>query len=161
MDERDFLDALSVGRFPSKEASEYFSELRKSAGVGELAGKGVQKGLEYASKNKAPLLGALIGGAAVTALQYLSNKPGKNGEPSKQRRAAEESLAGHEKSMAKTHAEGRQPSFSDEMSHSRAKATADVAKITEKHPVRGSLLATPMGAAAGYGLGAAAHRLLR
>lgn len=154
MDERDFLDALRAGRFPSRDASAFFSELRKSAGVKELAGRAASKGVEIVSKNKAPLAGAALGGLAATGAQYLANKSGK------QRQMAETSLASHEKSMAETKAKGKEPGFPSKMNHARLKATADVAHISEKHPVRGALLAAPVGAMAGYGLGAAARKLL-
>lgn len=155
MDDRDLFNSLSTGRFPSKEASEYFSELRKSAGVKEMVGKGIQT----LSNNKAPAIGAVIGAATATALQYMANKPGKDGK-SKQRDMAEKSLAGHEKYIGDMKSQGKEPSYPDEMSHARAKSSVETSKVMEKHPLRSSLLAAPGGALAGAGLGLATRKLL-
>lgn len=127
----------------------------KKAGVKELVSKGVQ----FASNNKAPLLGAIIGSAAATALQYKANKPNKSGV-SKQRMAAEKSLASHDRSMEETKQMGTEPGFLDQMRHARAKSTLDVSKIMEKHPARGALLAAPGGAMVGSGVGLAVRKLL-
>lgn len=155
MDDRDFLNALKTGQTFSKEASEYFSELRKSAGAKELVGKGLGKAVKFVSEKKAPLLGAAIGAATATALQYLANKPGKDGKPSTQRRLAESSLKSKEEAHAKN------PSgFSEQMGLNRAKAGVDVARTSEQHPKRGALLAAPMGALGGMGLGYAARNLV-
>lgn len=153
MDERDFLNALKTDQTFSKEASEFFSELRKTSGAKELVGKGVGKAVEFVSQRKAPLLGAAIGAATATALQYLANKP-KDGKPSKQRQAAEGSLASSEKALA-----AKPEGFSEQMGHARAKSSVDISHISEKHPVRGAMLAAPMGALGGYGLGYAARKL--
>jgi hypothetical protein len=210
MDDRDLFSTLSTGRFPSKEAAAYFSELRKSAGVRQVlaeeaadlgksvirklksragravdagigAGTGVVvskaskekpkeektagikellgKGVQTLSNNKAPAIGAVIGAATATALQYMANKPGKDGK-SKQRDMAEKSLAGHEKYIGDMKAKGKEPSYPDEMSHARAKSSVETSKVMEKHPLRSSLLATPGGALAGAGLGLATRKLL-
>lgn len=155
MDERDFLAALKTDGTFAKEASEYFSELRKSAGVKDLAARGVREVGEFVGARKAPLLGAVIGSATATALQYMANKS-KDGKPSQQRQVAEKSLSSREKEMAET----KDPSFSQQMGHARAKSSVDIARISEKHPVRGALLAAPMGAAAGYGLGTLARKIV-
>jgi len=156
MDERDFLSALKTDGTFAKEASEYFSELRKSAaGVKDLAAKGVREVGEFVAGRKAPLLGAAIGMATATGLQYLANKS-KDGKPSKQREVAEKSLAGREKEMGET----QTPSFDQQMGHARAKSSVDIARISEKHPVRGALLAAPLGGAAGYAAGALARRFV-
>lgn len=159
MDERDFLKALSDGRFPSKEAHEYFSELRKTAGVKDMALKGAKEVGKAVSERKIPLMAALIGGAAAVALQYKQNKP-QGDKPSKERQSAESSLAAHDKADQEATSQGKPRSFIDQLNHSRARASADVSKVTEKHPARGALLAAPAGAAVGYGLGALGHRLL-
>lgn len=160
MDDRDFLNALKTNGTFAKEASEYFSELRKTAGPKELMGKGVGKAIDFVSQRKAPLLGAAIGAATMTAIQYLNNKPGKDGKPSKQRQSDEGTLAAREKSLAETKAQGKEPTFGDQMSHAHARSAADVSRIAEKHPVRGALLAAPIGALGGMGLGYAARKLV-
>lgn len=153
MDHRDFLNALSAGRFPSNEAAEYFSELRKNAGAKEL----LSGGAEVLSKHKAPLIGAAVGAATATALQYLANKPGKSGK-SRERMATEQSLAGHEKNLAESQSQGKEPGFSQQLAHIRARQAAEIAKLNEKHPARGALLAAPLGAVAGSTLAGIAKK---
>lgn len=157
MDERDFLNALGESRFPSEEASEFFAHMRKEAGTAKDL---LNKGLEFASQNKVQLIGSALGAGTATGLQYLANKPGKDGV-SPQRALAEKSLAGSEADQKKMQAEGKEPGMFKELNHSRAKATADVSKVLEKHPKRGALIAAPVGAAVGGGLAALATRLLR
>jgi hypothetical protein len=159
MDERDFLTALKSGGAFSKEASEYFTELRKSAGVKDMAAKTVGDIGAFVTQRKAPLLGATLGAATATALQYLANKS-KDGKPSKQRQVAEKNMATHDKSMAELQTQGKEPTFDQALGHARAKSSVDIARISEKHPGRGALLAAPAGAVLGYGIGALARKIV-
>lgn len=157
MNELDFLKALGEDRFPAKEASDFFSEMRKEAGTAKVI---AQKGAEFLSKNKVQLLGSAIGAAAATGLQYMANKKGKDG-PSSQRSSAEKNLAKSTENQDSMQAAGKEPGMLSELGHSRSKATADVSKVLEKHPKRGALLAAPVGAAVGGGLASLGKHLLR
>lgn len=158
MDDRDFLDALSGNRFPSKEAAEYFSGLRKTAGVKDFASQQLQKGVEFVSKNKLPLAAAVLTAAAAGGKQYLDNKPGKSGK-SKQREQAEKVLGAHENMMKDMAGSGKTPSYSEELSHARAKARVDVSKVMEKHPGRGAAMVLPVAASLGFGIGKGLKKL--
>lgn len=156
MDEKDFLSALSENRFPKTEASEYFTKMRKEAGAAkELLGKGV----EFASKNKAQLIGSALGAGVAAAYQYLGSKPGKTGV-SQERASAEKNLTNSTAAMDKMQAEGKQPGYVNELGHARTKGSVEVAKANEKHPGRSALLAAGMGAAAGGGLASIGKRIL-
>ncbi len=152
MTEFDLFKALSSNR--RTDGIELLGIL-KNAGIKDLASRGVQ----YASNNKAPLLGAAVGAATATALQYLANKPGKDGV-SKQRALADKSLSANENSLRDMEQKGKDPGFRDQMNHARAKSSAEISRIMEKHPARGALLAAPGGAMAGAGIGLTVRKLL-
>lgn len=155
MSDIKFRKALST-QIPTAEAQEFLGHL-KSAGVKEVAAKG----MDVLSKNKSTLLGAAIGTAVASALQYQANKPKADGSPSTQRRMAEGQLAAIEKHHGDMAAKGQEPGFADEMSHARAKGSAEVSKVMEKHPVRGALMAAPVGAMAGAGISALAKNFMK
>lgn len=155
MSDIKFRKALS-NQIPTAEAQEFLGHL-KSAGVKDVAAKG----MDVLSKNKTTLLGAAIGTAVASALQYQANKPKADGSPSTQRRMAEGQLAAIEKHHGDMAAKGQEPGFADEMSHARAKGSAEVSKVMEKHPVRGALMAAPVGAMAGAGISALAKNFMK
>lgn len=148
MDERDFLNALVEDRFPKKEASEFFTEMRKEGGAVKEV---LKKSIDFASKNKAQLIGSAVGAGIAAAYQYSHSKPGKDG-PSKERARSERSLAGSTASMDKMKTEGKEPGYLGELGHARSKGSVEVAKVNEKHPTRAALLAAGMGATAGGSL---------
>ncbi len=156
MDDIDFLDSIRTDKSYKAEASDFLDVLKTAGAAGDLA----KKGLDFVSKNKIPLLGAAIGTATATALQYLDNKPKKDGKPSSQRQVAEGGLAASEKKLESQREQGKAPGFVDSMAHERAKFRAGASQVMEKHPIRGAALAAPMGAAAGYGLGVLGKKLV-
>lgn len=157
MDERDFFNTIGEDRFPNEEASEFFINMRKEAGTAKEI---LDKGVEFASKNKVKLIGSAIGATAASVLQYMANKPGKDGV-SPQRALAEKHLAGSEAEQKKMQADGKSPGMLQSLNHSRARATADISKVMEKHPKSGALIAAPAGAAIGAGLATLGTRILR
>lgn len=157
MDDTDFKNSLGSHRIPQEEGADFLTKLKTASPVRELA----SKGMDAVAKNKMPLIGAAIGAAVAAAVQYMDNKPKKDGGPSTQRETAEKGLAASEKHMATQSEGGKQPSFSDKMNHEKSKFRAGAAQVMEKHPVRGAAFAAPMGAAIGFGAGRLGETLLK
>lgn len=93
-------------------------------------------------------IGSGVGAAAATGIQYARNlKRGKSKTP--EQASAQEGLKKATESVK------REKTFSTEVGAAKAKTKREIADIMAKHPLRGALMAAPIGATAGGGAVAA------
>ena len=135
-------------------------------GLGALAGVGLgalhahtlRKMHKTASIGKAiakrpGLAGAAIGGLALTAIQAIANRGGKNGSPSTQQRVAETLMHKAKRDIQVAKQEGRKLTYGEEINRLTAPSIKGLSDLAAKHPIRSALPALPIGASVGANIG--------
>lgn len=126
--------------------------MRKCASAGEVVQEGVKQTTKFLKSHIPEIAGALVGAAALSAVQYQASKPGVSGTSAEQRGIASMSDA-HKKSLKNSTKEGRKPGFKSDFAGASIDSAKPFADLLAKHPGKGSaLFAGPLGASTGWQL---------
>lgn len=138
MDDCDFYEAL-LDDGPRKRAGTEF--LRKHAGVADTVRSAGRRTVDFIKTYPHEIAGALLMAGGVSAAQYASSRPGKNGELSPEqklfRRGVDASLAAEKETIEG----GKKMSFPADLAGATAKGLSHIADANAKHPVAAAILA--------------------
>lgn len=132
------MDCFKVDGVEAVRPIQYIIDKKKQRKTASVLGV-AQVAMDSIAPHVPTLAAGLVGGAAASGLQYLANKKRKNGKPSAQQEIA--------KNLSDKTKDSK--NFSGQVAHASSKAVKEIADIFAKHPVKGALMAFPVGAAGG------------